>query len=68
MFFVILSSDGYETDNEDGVLTNVDEPEDYVYDPKIPQSKVDLKHDGEVVDTNFLAWLATMKDANVGKR
>lgn len=33
---------------------------------KILRSKKTLKRDGEVVDTNFLAWLVTMKEANAG--
>lgn len=47
------------------MVTNIDsEPEESFYGPKIPRTKKDLKRDGEVVDTNFLAWLATMKEAN----
>lgn len=34
------------------------------YGPKIPRSKKTLKKDGVVVDTNFLAWLDTMRDFN----
>lgn len=51
--------------NANGELTNVDDtPDKSFYGPKIPRSKKALKNDGEVKDTNFLAWLDTMMQLN----
>lgn len=62
----LVVDDDYEVD-EDGDLTDVDsELDESFYGPKISRTKSDLKKDGEVVDTNFLAWLATMKEMNEG--
>lgn len=61
----LIADDGYDSDN-DGVVIDVDsEPGESFYGPKIPRTKK-LKKDGQVVDTNFLACLATMREANVG--
>lgn len=62
--FSFSDANGYDANDDSGITEVDDAPDQSFYGPKIPRSKRVLKKDGAVVDTNFLAWLVTMREMN----
>lgn len=54
----------YERNVDDDDLSEWDEPNESFYGPKVPRTKTNLKRHGMVLDTNFLAWMHSMKEWN----